>query len=86
MDGLDVVLIVVCIGFALSGYRQGFVVGFLSFAGFIGGGALGAKYANTLHSHVTFGLDAALFGLLVVVIGAMVGQLLATLLGAALRR
>ena len=86
MDGLDVVLIVVCIGFALSGYRQGFVVGFLSFAGFIGGGALGAKYADTLHSHVTFGLDAALFGLLVVVVGAMVGQLLATLLGAALRR
>ncbi len=86
MDGLDVVLIAVCLAFAWSGYRQGFVVGFLSFAGFIGGGALGAKYADTLHSHVTFGLDAALFGLLVVVIGAMVGQLLATLLGAALRR
>jgi S1-C subfamily serine protease len=86
MDGLDVVLIVVCVGFALSGYRQGFVVGFLSFAGFIGGGALGAKYAGALHSRVSLGLDGALFGLLVVIVGAMVGQLIATLIGAALRR
>jgi S1-C subfamily serine protease len=86
MDALDVVLIVVCIGFGLSGYRQGFVVGFLSFVGFIGGGALAAKYANALHSHVSLGLDDALYGLLVVIVGAMLGQLVATLIGASLRR
>ncbi|HTW21435.1 MAG TPA: MarP family serine protease [Mycobacteriales bacterium] len=86
MDGLDVVLIVVCIGFAISGYRQGFIIGFLSFVGFIGGGVLGARYASDLHSHFSLGLDAAFYGLLVVLLGAMVGQLLATLLGAALRR
>lgn len=86
MDGLDIVLIVVSLGFALSGYRQGFVIGFLSFAGFLGGGALGAKYANALHSHLHLGIDPALFGLLVVVVAAMLGQLVATLIGASLRR
>jgi S1-C subfamily serine protease len=86
MDTLDIVLIVVCIGFALSGYRQGFLIGFLSFAGFIGGGALGAKYANALHAHSHVGLDPALFGLLVVVVAALLGQLIASLIGASLRR
>jgi S1-C subfamily serine protease len=86
MDTLDIVLIVVCLGFALSGYRQGFLVGFLSFAGFLGGGALGAKYANSLHARLHVGMDPALFGLLVVVVGALVGQLIASLLGASVRR
>jgi S1-C subfamily serine protease len=86
MDALDIALIVVCIGFGLSGYRQGFVVGFLSFAGFLGGGALGAKYANALHSGLHIGMDPALFGLLVVIVFAVIGQLIATLIGASLRR
>jgi S1-C subfamily serine protease len=86
MDGLDIALIVVCFGFGLSGYRQGFVVGFLSFAGFLGGGALGARYATSLHSWLHIGLNAALFGLLVVIILAVLGQLVATVIGASLRR
>ena len=86
MDGLDLVVIVLCIGFGISGWRQGFLIGFLSFVGFIGGGALGAKYANSLHSSESFGLDPALFGLLVVVLFAVLGQLLATLIGVAIRR
>jgi S1-C subfamily serine protease len=86
MDALDLLLLVVCLGFAVSGYRQGFVVGFLSFAGFLGGGALGAKYAAALHSHFHVGMDPALFGLLVVVVGAVLGQLIATIIAASLRR
>jgi hypothetical protein len=86
MDALDIGLIVVSLGFGYSGYRQGFVVGVLSFAGFLGGGALGAKYADSLHSHFHVGLNPALFGLLVVLIGAVVGQLIATVIAAALRR
>jgi S1-C subfamily serine protease len=86
MDGLDIALIVVCFGFGLSGYRQGFVIGFLSFAGFLGGGALGAKYANSLHSWLHIGFNAALFGLLVVILLAVAGQLAATLIGTSLRR
>jgi S1-C subfamily serine protease len=86
MDTLDTILILVCLGFGLSGYRQGFVVGVLSFAGFLGGGALGAKYADSLHSHFQVGINPALFGLLVVVVGAVLGQLVATVIAAALRR
>lgn len=85
MDLLDVVLIVLCAVFALSGYRQGLLIGALSFAGLLGGGALGAKFAPSLHAHLNLGLSAAAFGLLVVVIAAIVGQLIATAIGGALR-
>ncbi|WP_242418413.1 CvpA family protein, partial [Frankia sp. CpI1-P] len=43
---LDVVLLVLVVLFAVSGYRQGFLVGALSFVGFLGGGVLGAKIAK----------------------------------------
>ncbi len=39
---LDLVLVVLVLLFAVSGYRQGFIVGILSFAGFLGGGVLAA--------------------------------------------
>ena len=41
MDLLDLILVIVAISFAVSGYRQGFVVGVLSFVGFVGGLVLG---------------------------------------------
>jgi S1-C subfamily serine protease len=85
VDVLDLLLIVVCLGFAASGYRQGFVIGVLSFVGFIGGGALGAHFAPQLHDTFRVG-DTALFGLLVVFAAATLGQLAATAVGIALRR
>jgi S1-C subfamily serine protease len=84
MDLLDAVLIVVCLGFAVSGYRQGLLVGLLSFIGFLGGGALGANYAPWLHRQLQWG-NPAVFGLVVVFLAAMLGQLVMTLLGIALR-
>lgn len=86
MDLLDLILIAICVVFAFSGYRQGFLIGILSFLGFLGGGVLGAKYAPGLHS--AFGLhgDSALFGLLTVFVAATLGQLAATAIGLALRR
>lgn len=86
MDLLDLVLIIVCVGFALSGYRQGFLIGILSFLGFLGGGVLGAKYAPALHDAFGDPGDSALFGLLVVFVCATLGQLAATAIGIALRR
>jgi S1-C subfamily serine protease len=47
-DLLDLVLLAACVLFAISGYRQGFVVGVLSFVGFLGGGLLGATIAPAL--------------------------------------
>jgi S1-C subfamily serine protease len=86
MDTLDLVLIAICLLFGFSGYRQGFVIGVLSFAGFLGGGALGAKYAASLHADLRVGIAPAMFGLLAVVLCAMIGQLIATLIGVAIRR
>src|SRR3954467_2876522 len=86
MDLLDLLLILACVGFAVSGYRQGFLIGVLSFLGFLGGGGLGAKYAPALHSAFGGHGDSALFGLLTVFIAATLGQLLATAFGITLRR
>jgi S1-C subfamily serine protease len=86
MDLLDLVLIIACAGFAISGYRQGFIIGVLSFCGFFGGGVLGATYGPTLHSALGFHGRSPIFGLVVVFIAAATGQILATLLGDVVRR
>ena len=83
---LDLVLVAAALLFAVSGYRQGFVVGALSFVGFLGGGVVGAKAAPSIaDSSVLQDLPRPLVGLGVVFVAATVGQLLATLVGAALR-
>ncbi|MCW2777183.1 MAG: Colicin production protein [Frankiales bacterium] len=85
-DLLDVVLVVAALLFAVSGYRQGFVVGALSFVGFLGGGVLGARFAPGLAASPALSrLPTALVGLGVVFLAATVGQLLATVVGASLR-
>lgn len=86
-DLLDVVLALAIVLFAVSGYRQGFVVGALSFVGFLGGGVGGAQLAPTV-AEWPFFLDfpRAVVGLAVVFLGASAGQLLATWVGGAVRR
>jgi S1-C subfamily serine protease len=82
---LDVVLLVAALVFAVSGYRQGFVVGALSFAGFFGGALLGVQVApivaNRFSSDVAQ-LAVALIGVFVV---AVIGQTVAVLIGGRLR-
>ena len=86
-DFLDAVLVVAALLFAVSGYRQGFVVGVLSFIGFLGGGVLGAKLAPTVARSAVFAdFPRALVGLAVVFLAASIGQVLATLVGGAVRR
>ncbi len=85
-DVLDLLLVLAALVFAVSGYRQGFVVGALSFIGFLGGGELGAKVAPGIaDSAVLSDLPRALVGLGIVFLAAVVGQLMATLVGAAVR-
>jgi S1-C subfamily serine protease len=86
MDLLDLILLIVCAGFAISGYRQGFIIGVLSFIGFFGGGVLGAKYGPALHSAFGFHGKSAVFGLVVVFVAAALGQVLATVAGDFVRR
>jgi S1-C subfamily serine protease len=84
-DWLDLLLIALVVGSAVSGYRQGFVVGVLSFVGLVGGGVLGATVAPDIAKHFA-GRTEAIAGVVVVFAIASVGMALATSLGGALRR
>ena len=84
-DLLDLILVVIAAGFAVSGYRQGFVVGALSFVGFVSGGVLGARLAPRLADNLSGG-DPAVIGLTLVLVLAILGQLVGVLVGGQLRR
>ncbi|EFC84477.1 MarP family serine protease [Parafrankia sp. EUN1f] len=85
MNLLDLVLIALTVMFAISGYRQGFAVGALSFIGFLGGGFLGAKIASPFAELIGRADDGALVGLIVVVGLALTGQIIGTALGTVVR-
>ena len=85
-DLLDLILVVLVVAFAVAGYRQGFIIGVLSFAGFIGGGAIGALIGPGIARALVDGLaQQALVAIIVVFVVAMIGQLLASGLGVAMR-
>jgi len=86
-DLLDVVLVVASLLFAVSGYRQGFVVGVLSFVGFLGGGVLGARLAPSVAATgLLEELPRTAVGLVVVFLAATLGQVVATVVGGAVRK
>jgi S1-C subfamily serine protease len=85
-DVLDLILIALAAAFAVAGYRQGFIVGILSFAGFLGGAAIGATFAPKLARSLVQGTtQQALVAIVTVFVAAMIGQLLASAAGAAVR-
>ena len=85
-DFLDLILVVLVIAFAVAGYRQGFIIGVLSFVGFIGGGAIGAAFAPKIARAITVNPGwQAVTAIIVVFLTAMIGQLLASGLGVAMR-
>jgi len=88
VDGntLDLILILALGVFAYSGYRQGFVIGVLSFGGFLGGGVLGTFVAPPIAERVASGGGRSVLGIATVLVLASIGQLIGTTLGAALRR
>jgi S1-C subfamily serine protease len=86
-DLLDVILLAAALLFAVSGYRQGFVVGVLSFVGFLGGGVVGATIAPTLaRTGPLSGLPRTTVAIALVFLCASIGQVLATLVGGWLRK
>lgn len=85
MNVLDLCLLVAALSFAVSGYRQGFLVGALSFTGFLGGGVAGMVAAPALIAGMTAGAAQAVAAVAVVVGSALVGQLVLTVLGRAVR-
>jgi S1-C subfamily serine protease len=85
-DLLDLILIVLAAAFAVAGYRQGFIVGVLSCIGFLAGAAVGATFSPGVARFLVHGSSQqALVAIILVFIAAMVGQLLASLLGVVAR-
>lgn len=82
---LDVLILLAVVVFGVSGYRQGFVVGALSFVGFLGGAVLGAHLAPPFAKLIGATDNGALVGILLVLGLALGGQVLFTAAGAAIR-
>lgn len=82
---VDVILIVLMIIFAVNGYRQGFLIGLLSFVGFFGGAAIGLQFGPFFANFLTQPSTRILISLLTVLIFAIGGQAIASWLGARLR-
>ncbi|GAA3386910.1 MarP family serine protease [Cryptosporangium minutisporangium] len=87
MDGslLDLALVVGIIGFAVSGYRQGFVVGALSFVGFFGGALFGVQLAPVIANQFTSQTSRVATALAVAFGCALIGQVLAVAIGSRVR-
>jgi S1-C subfamily serine protease len=82
---LDIALVVAVLVFAFSGYRQGFVVGALSFVGFFGGALLGVQVAPRIADRFDDDLARLAVAVTVAFGLAMVGQGLAVILGSRIR-
>jgi S1-C subfamily serine protease len=87
MSLVDLALIVLALVFALSGFRQGLIVSATSFIGFFGGAVLGAQLSGPLAEDLAGSSVTRVFVALVVVLaGALLGQLVAGVVGRAVRR
>jgi S1-C subfamily serine protease len=86
-DLLDLALIVIAAAFAVSGYRQGFIVGSLSFIGFVGGAVLGAQFGPAISRALVGGqTQQDVVAVILLVSGAIIGQFVASSVGAAMRQ
>ena len=83
---LDLILLVVVAAFATSGYRQGFIVGILSFFGFVGGALLGAEFGPSISRALVGGqTQQTVIAMVLLVSFAVIGQFVASSIGAAMR-
>ena len=86
-DLLDLALLVIAAAFAVSGYRQGFIVGSLSFIGFVGGAVLGAEFGPSIaHAIVGGQTQQDVVAVILLVSFAIIGQFVASSVGAAMRQ
>ena len=87
MSVVDLVLIALALLFALSGFRQGLVVSATSIVGFLLGAVLGAQLSGPVADQIDGSSVTRVFAALVVVLaGALLGQILAAAIGRAVRR
>ncbi len=81
MNLLDIVIVIAALGYGLSGFRRGAVVGALSLAGFLIGAIIGGQLAEPLGSKLANGRAQVPVAVLCVLAVAMLGQLLGTWAG-----
>jgi S1-C subfamily serine protease len=85
-DLLDLILIGLVVAFAVSGYRQGFIIGAFSFIGFVGGAVLGMFIAPPIAGAIVTGdTERALLAIVIVFLAATVGQFASSTIGAVVR-
>ncbi|MBB5776360.1 MarP family serine protease [Nonomuraea jabiensis] len=85
-DLLDLILIGLVIAFGISGYRQGFIIGVMSFVGFVGGAVLGVFIAPPISKALVSGdTPQALLAIVIVFLAATIGQFASSTLGAVVR-
>jgi S1-C subfamily serine protease len=86
MSLVDLALVALALVFAFTGVRQGLLVSATSFLGFLGGAVLGAQLSGPVADRLDNTPVTRVFAALVVVLaGALLGQLLAGAVGRAVR-
>ncbi|MEV4755772.1 MarP family serine protease [Micromonospora sp. NPDC049559] len=85
MSAVDVVLILLMLVFAISGYRQGFVIGVLSFSGFFLGALIGLQLGPLLARQFDSPSTRVVVSLVMIFGLAVLGQALAGWVGSHLR-
>lgn len=85
-DLLDLILLALIAAFAVAGYRQGFIIGVLSLAGFVAGVTIGAVIAPSVSRALAGSVPWQAFIAILVVFGmAVLGMLVASGIGVAVR-
>jgi S1-C subfamily serine protease len=82
---IDIFLVLLVLVFAINGYRQGFLVGLLSFVGFFGGALLGLQLGPFIADHLNGDSTRVIVSLAAVFGLAIAGQALASFIGSRLR-
>ena len=82
---VDIVVVVLAILFAINGYRQGFVVGILSFIGFIGGALIGLQLTPYTADRFDAPSMRVIVSLATVLILAVALQAVAAMIGTRIR-
>ena len=85
LNFLDWFLLVLVLVVAVTGWTQGFVVGLLSFVGFVGGAVGGLLLVPVVLGGLDPGLGTAVLAVVLVLITASVGQALLAWVGTAVR-
>lgn len=83
---IDVILLVVVVSYAVSGYRQGLAVGALSLGGFLVGALLAMTVVPPMAEGLQEGIQRSFVVLVCVLLFAWLGQLGGAVLGARLRQ